>query len=186
MSHFYKAHHQINPWKLKSAKMVYDNPWMTVFHDEVTTPGGSSGLYGTVHFKNHAIGIVPVDNHGNTWLIGQYRYALKRWTWEIPEGGCPLETDPLDTAKRELKEEAGLTAETWKLISEVDVSNCITDEIGFIYMATGITVGEAEPDESEELELIKLPFSEAIEMVSNGEIRDTISIIGLFAAQKLL
>ena len=179
MSHFYNSKQNINPWKVKKGAVTYDNPWITVFHDEVTTPGGSDGIYGSVHFKNHAIGIVPVDDEGCTWLVGQYRYALKRWSWEIPEGGCPVGTNPLDTAKRELKEEAGLVAKQWRLINECDLSNCVSDEIGFIYLAEDIIIGEAKPDESEELELLHLPFSQAYAMVMNGEIRDVITIIGI-------
>ena len=181
-----KPHHDINPWKLKSGSLRYDNPWISVFHDDVLTPGGSEGVYGHVHFRNHAIGIIPIDDEGNTWLVGQYRYPLKRWSWEIPEGGCPVGTDPLETAKRELKEEAGIAAKNWKLICEFDVSNCVSDEIGFIYLATDLTIGEAQPDESEELELIKLPLSEAIEMVNNGDIRDAISIMALLHVDRIL
>lgn len=186
MSRFYKKYHDINPWKLRKGSLRYENPWMAVFHDEVKTPGGSDGIYGTVHFKNHAIGIIPIDDEGYTWLVGQYRYPLKRWSWEIPEGGCPVGTDPLVTAKRELEEEAGIVAQNWQLISEFDVSNCVGDEIGFIYLAKDLTIGQAMPDESEELELIRLPFKEAVEMVTCGEITDAVSIIGLLHADRIV
>ncbi len=186
MSRFYKPQHEKNPWKIKKGSLQYNNPWISVFHDEVQTPGGSDGVYGTVHFKNHAIGIVPIDTDGNTWLVGQYRYPLKRWSWELAEGGCPVGTDPLETAKRELKEETGIEAKSWELISQFDLSNCVSDEIGFIYLAQELTIGESQPDEAEELELIKLPFSEALEMAISGEITDSVSLIGIFRAAQLL
>ena len=185
MSRFYKNRHDKNPWKIKAGNLAYDNPWISVFHDEVVTPGGSDGVYGTVHFKNQAIGIIPIDNEAHTWLVGQYRYPLKQWSWEIPEGGCPVGTDPLDTAKRELMEEAGIRATNWHLISEFDISNCVSDEIGFIYTAEDLTIGEAQPEESEELELIRLPIEEAIDMVMTGKIRDAVSIIGLLKVKSL-
>lgn len=185
-SRFYKKRHDYNPWKLIKGRLIYDNPWITLFHDDVITPGGKDGLYGYLHFKNHAIGIVPVDTDGNTWLVGQYRYALKRWSWEIPEGGCPVGTDPLETAKRELKEEAGITAAKWTHLSTFDLSNCVSDESGIIYLAQDLEIGDAEPDESEELELVKLPLAEAIDMCDKGEIRDAISLIGLRQAHAVL
>ena len=185
MSRFYKKSHDHNPWKIKRGSLRYDNPWISVFQDDVITPGGSDGIYGMVHFKNYAIGIIPIDDQGYTWLVGQYRYPLKRWSWEIPEGGCPVGTDPLDTAKRELKEEAGIIAQSWELISTFDVSNCVSDEIGFIYIARDLTIGNSQPDESEELELIRLPLQEAIDMVHRGEITDAVSIIGLYKAERV-
>lgn len=185
-SRFDKPHHSLNPWKLIAGRLIYDNPWITVFHDDVLTPGGSKGLYGYVHFKNHAMGIVPVDSEGNTWLIGQYRYALNRWSWEIPEGGCPVGADPLEAAKRELKEEAGISAASLTHLSTFDLSNCVSDESGVIYLAQDLEIGEPEPDESEQLEVVKLPLKEAIEMCNTGEIRDAISLIGLRRAYDVL
>jgi 8-oxo-dGTP pyrophosphatase MutT (NUDIX family) len=186
MSRFYKSHHNINPWRLKKGSLRYENSWISIFHDEVVTPGGSEGIYGTVHFKNQAIGIVPIDDEGNTWLVGQYRYPLKRWSWEIPEGGCPVGTDPLETARRELKEETGIEAKQWELISEFDLSNSVSDEIGFIYLATDLQMGPAQPEESEELELIKLPFKDALGMAIKGELTDALTLIGLFRAAQIL
>ena len=179
MSRFSKPHHFTNPWKIKRASQKYNNNWISIFHEDVVTPGGKPGIYGTVHFKNSAIGIIPIDQEGNTWLVGQYRYPLRRWSWEIPEGGSPLDADPLISAQRELKEETGLSAEHWKLILEMDVSNCVSDEIAYIFLAEGLTEGESSPDDSEELEVIKIPLEEAIQMVHDGEIRDALSVAGL-------
>ena len=180
MSHSYtKPEHAINPWQTKKAKEIYDNPWITLYHEEVITPGGTDGIYGHVHFKNTAIGIIPIDAEGNTWLVGQYRYVLDEWSWEIPEGGCPLNEDPLDGAKRELKEETGITAQDWKVLIEMDVSNCVSDERAIVYTARNLTIGESEPEESEQLEVIKVPLTVAIEMAKDGRIRDAISVAAL-------
>lgn len=168
-----------NPWKTLSIQEVYDNRWIKVTHREVLTPAGTPGIYGVVHFKNVAIGIVPIDEEGNTWLVGQYRYTLDQYSWEIPEGGCPLGTDPLASAKRELKEETGMQAEHWEQIIDFHTSNSVTDEYGIAYLATGLSYGEAEPEETEELQVKKVPLKEAIDMVLRGEITDALSIMAL-------
>ncbi|WP_373551454.1 NUDIX domain-containing protein [Haliscomenobacter sp.] len=168
-----------NPWKTLSIKEVYDNRWIKVTHREVLTPAGTPGIYGVVHFKNVAIGIVPIDDEGYTWLVGQYRYTLDQYCWEIPEGGCPEGTDPLETAKRELKEETGMQAEHWEQIIDFHTSNSVTDEYGIAYLATGLSYGEAEPEETEELQVKKVPLQEAIDMVLRGEITDALSMMAL-------
>lgn len=152
---------------------------MTVTKSDVLTPGGSPGEYGVVHFKNLAIGVVPIDNNGCTWLIGQYRYPLQRYTWEIPEGGGPLGVDPLESAKRELREEAGLTAERWTLIQEMDLSNSATDERALLYLAQVLTEHEPDPDENEELAMVKVPFEEVYERVKSGELRDSLTVAAI-------
>ena len=168
-----------NPWKTLSIQEVYDNRWIKITHREVLTPAGTPGIYGVVHFKNIAIGIVPVDEQGYTWLVGQYRYALDQYTWEIPEGGCPLGTDPLETAKRELKEETGMEASEWIQITDFHTSNSVTDEYGIAYLAKGLSYGEAEPEETESLQLKRIPLQEAIDMVLRGEITDALSMMAL-------
>jgi 8-oxo-dGTP pyrophosphatase MutT (NUDIX family) len=172
-----------NPWKTLSKKEVYDNRWIKVSHREVLTPAGTPGIYGVVHFKNAAIGIVPIDEEGYTWLVGQYRYTLDQYSWEIPEGGCPEGTDPLETAKRELKEETGMQAEHWEQIIDFHTSNSVTDEYGIAYLATGLSYGEAEPEETEELQVKKVPLQEAIDMVLRGEITDALSMMALMKVQ---
>ncbi|MEY4134024.1 MAG: hypothetical protein RL386_374 [Bacteroidota bacterium] len=175
-----------NPWRTHHIQEVYENPWIRVTHRDVTTPGGSPGIYGVVHFKNQAIGVVPVDQQGHTWLVGQYRYPLDRYSWEIPEGGCPLGTDPLEAAKRELREETGLRAECWEKILDFALSNSVSDETGAIYLATGIEEGESEPEDTERLRLRRIPLHEALEMVTSGEISDAMSIMGLLRAAQYL
>ena len=175
-----------NPWKTNHQKVVYENPWIQVTHRDVTNPSGNPGIYGVVHFKNIAIGIIPLDEEGNTWLVGQYRYALGRYSWEIPEGGSPLGTEPLASAKRELKEETGLTAERWEILLETDISNSVTDEKGILYLARNLTQGHAQPEETEQLQIKKLPVQEAIKMVLRGEITDALSMISLLHLDHLL
>lgn len=169
-----------NPWTTHAIHPKYDNPWIKVDEHQVTTPTGTPGIYGVVHFKNIAIGIIPVDEEGYTWLVGQYRYPLNAYSWEIIEGGGPEEIDPLESAKRELLEETGMTADHWELlIPKMHLSNSVSDEYAMIYLARGLTMGEAQPTETEQLQLKRVPLQEAIEMVHTGHITDAISMAGL-------
>lgn len=176
----------LNPWKTKSGKTIYDNPWIRLTEFEVEKPKGGDGIYGVVHFKNYALGIIPLDQEHNTWLVGQWRYSLNEYSWEIPMGGGSLSIDRLDSAKRELLEETGLTAEDWQEIGKVHTSNSVTDEVGYIYLARELTPGPSSPEEVEVLKIKKLPLKTAIEMVMNGEITDSISMAGLLMAGRLL
>jgi 8-oxo-dGTP pyrophosphatase MutT (NUDIX family) len=175
-----------NPWQIVDSKQVYDNPWITLTHHDVINPSGNPGMYGAVHFKNRAVGILVVDGQMNTWLIGQYRFVLNGYSWEIPEGGAPCGTDPLEGAKKELLEETGLKAANWQLLMRMHLSNSVTDELALVYLATGLTPGEAEPEETEQLELKKIPFAAAYEMVRNGEITDAISVAAIMKLQLML
>ena len=154
--------------------------------EQVINPGGGQGIYGIVSMKNKAIGIVPVDSEGNTWLVGQYRYPLKEYSWEIPMGGGPVELDVLESARRELKEETGFTAQEWTLIARLHTSNSVTDEEGFVFLAEELTAGETEFEETEDIKIWKLPLSEAVHMVMENEITDAISVAGLLKAEKIL
>ncbi|MCH6235435.1 NUDIX domain-containing protein [Cognataquiflexum rubidum] len=175
-----------NPWKTKSKTTIYQNPWIKLEEHEVVIPSGKDGIYGKVIFKNKALAIVPVDEDLNTWLVGQFRYTLNEYSWEIPMGGGPLELDLLDSAKRELKEETGLSAKKWTKIMRLHTSNSVTDEEGFIFLAEELTEGETEFEETEQLQVIKLPLKEAIQKVMNGEITDAISIAGLLKVARML
>ena len=168
-----------NPWKPQSTRVVYDNPWLSLHEDEVINPGGGISHYGKVHFKNLAIGIIPLDDDNNTWLVGQYRYVPDCYSWEIPMGGGPLGIDPLASAKRELREETGLQAGDWQELMRLHTSNSVTDERGLVYIARDLTQGETCFEETEELLIEKLPVEEAIERVLNGEITDAVSVAGL-------
>lgn len=174
-----------NPWKTLSNTSVYNNPWIEVSHRDVITPTGTEGIYGAVHFKNLAIGIIPIDEIGYTWLIGQYRYTLDEYSWEIPMGGSLRDQPPLVGAQRELKEETGMTANTWTEVLRIHTSNSVTDEEGFVFLAEGLTEGETEWDETEQLKVWRLPFQEALRLCDNGKITDAISLAGLYKVARL-
>ncbi|AIZ64511.1 DNA mismatch repair protein MutT [Hymenobacter sp. DG25B] len=175
-----------NPWQVLSSEVVYQNPWIRVREDQVINPGGSPSIYGVVSMKNKALGIVPVDAEGNTWLVGQFRYPLNEYSWEIPMGGGPVEEDILLSAQRELQEETGFTAARWTCIARLHTSNSVTDEEGFVYLAEDLTPGAVAPEETEVLHLWKLPLAEAVEMVMNDRITDAISVAGLLKAERYL
>jgi len=175
-----------NPWKTIASKVVYDNPWISTIHNEVLQPDNKPGIYGKVHFKNIAVGIIPLDEDGNTWIVGQYRYVIDQYTWEIPMGGCPIATDPLETARRELIEETGIRSDNFEKILEVYLSNAVSDELGIVYVARDLTFGVAEPDGTEELSIRKLPFEELYQMVLKGEVNDSLSCCGVLKAKTLI
>ena len=175
-----------NPWQTLGSELRYENPWIRVREDQVLNPKGMPGVYGVVSMKNKAIGIIPIDAEGNTWLVGQYRYALNEYSWEIPMGGGPAELDVLDSAQRELREETGLLAARWTRIARLHTSNSVTDEEGFVFLAEDLTQGEWEPEDSEDLRLWKLPLAQAVAMAMNDEITDAISVAGLLKAEKFL
>jgi 8-oxo-dGTP pyrophosphatase MutT (NUDIX family) len=166
-------------WKKLSSRTVWENDWMQVFEDEVINPGGGNNQYGYVHFKNRAVAIIPLDRNDNVWLVGQERYTLNAWSWELPMGGAPLGEEPLAAARRELKEETGLSATTWTEVMRLHPSNSITDELGIVYLAEGLTEGATELEETEDIEVRKLPLDAAVAMVHAGEITDAISAAGL-------
>lgn len=170
---------KIGGWKTKTSRVAYENPWLKITHEEVVTPKGTDGIYGVVHFKNTAIGVVPIDDEGNTWLVKQSRYTLNQYTWEIPEGGCPQGEEPLSAAKRELEEEVGLQANEWTQLMTMHLSNSVTDEFCVVFVARGLFAGKQELESTEDIEYKKLPLTEAIEMVKSGEITDSISVAAL-------
>ncbi|MDX5478084.1 NUDIX domain-containing protein [Fontibacter flavus] len=175
-----------NPWKTKSKRVIYENPWIKLEEHDVVIPSGKDGIYGKVSFKNKALGIIPIDEQGNTWLVGQYRYPLDEYSWEIPMGGGPIAKDILDSAQRELKEETGLLAEKWTMIMRIHTSNSVTDEEGFVFLAENLSQGETAFEETEQLQILKLPLKDAVQKVMDGEITDGISIAGLLKVARLL
>jgi 8-oxo-dGTP pyrophosphatase MutT (NUDIX family) len=169
-----------NPWHKLSSRVVYDNPWINVREDAVIRPDGNQGIYGVVHFKNIAVGILPIDNE-YIYLVGQYRYTLNAYSWEIPEGGCPETEDTLDAAKRELEEETGLRASIWEKLGEAYLSNSVSDEKAVWYLATDLSHGTFNPEGSEQLALRRILFEDALQMVLNGEITDALSMLAILS-----
>ncbi len=174
------------PWKTISTKEVYDNAWINVEEHQVINPSGNQSIYGKVHFKNKAIGIIPLDEDNNTWLVGQYRYTLDEYSWEIPMGGGAMDVEAVESAKRELKEETGLSANKWEQLFRIHTSNSATDEEGFVFLAKELTQGATEFEDTEDLQIKKLPFKDAVQMVLDGKITDSLSIAGILWVRGLI
>jgi ADP-ribose pyrophosphatase len=167
------------PWLRRSRRVAYENAWITIWHDEVTRPDGEPGVYGVVHFANLAVGVLALDDTDRVLLVGQHRYALDAYSWEIPEGGVPVGETPLEGARRELREETGIEAATWQELARSHLSNSVSDELAVLYLATGLTAGEATPDGTEALDIRWLPFGEVLQMTLDGRITDALTVIAI-------
>jgi len=170
------------PFLIRSKSCIYETPWISVHDHQVSLPDGSDSVYGVVHVKNRAIGVLPLHVDGTVTIVGQHRFPLDAYSWECPEGGCPAGEDPLDAAKRELKEETGLTAREWRPLAAFDVSNCVTDEKSECFLAWDLTEGTASPEPTEDLTLKRLPFRDLLAMCLEGEIRDGLTLVMVLAA----
>lgn len=168
-----------DPWFRHLRTTPYENKFIAVYHDEVTRPDGEPGFYGVVHFRNRAIGILALDDQDRVLLVGQFRYPLGEYSWEIVEGGGPMDEEPLDAAKRELKEETGCTARDWQPLGRAHLSNSITDEVALMFLATGLEAGASEPEGTEKLKVQRVPFAEALQQVLDGRITDSISVMAI-------
>jgi len=177
---------KVGGWQQLKVDEVYENPWIKVTHETVKTPNNTDGIYGVVHFKSRAVGILPIDNKDYTWLVKQSRYTLNEYTWEIPAGGAALDEMPLVAAQRELREETGLSANNWQTWLRLHLSNSVTDEEAIIYLATELSTGKMELEATEDIQVRYLPLQQAIEMVIKGEITDAISVCALLKASKFL
>lgn len=176
----------LNSWKTLNTELVYESPWIAVHKHQTINPAGKPAIYSVVNFKNLAIGIIPLSKDGYTWLVGQWRYPLNAYSWEIPEGGGPLGEEPIKTAQRELKEETGIVAKNYQALMELHLSNSATDETAHVFLATDLSFEEAEPEETEDLKVKKVHIQEAFNMVLNGEITDAISVSAIYKVKYLL
>lgn len=167
------------PWRRRGRRIAYENAWITVWHDDVTRPDGGDGIYGVVHFANLAAGVIVLDEHDRTILVGQHRYTLDEWSWEIPEGGVPPGEAPLDGIRRELREETGIDATEWLELARVHLSNSISDEAAVLYLATHLSLGSASPEPTEQLETRWVAFDDALAMTLDGRITDALSVIAI-------
>jgi len=170
------------PWGIRTAKTVYRNPWITVREYQATAPTGAPALYGVVNFQNYALAILPVHDDGSITLVGQHRFALADYSWEIPEGGGPMGEAPLTGAKRELREETGLVAADWREVLRLQLSNSVTDETAVGFIATGLSQADSDPDETEAFQIAKVPFQEALDLVFRGMIVDVLTVAMLLRA----
>lgn len=175
-----------NPWKTLGGELVYENQWIRLDEYQVINPSGGRGIYGKVSFKGRAVGIIPVDQDLNTWLVGQYRYTLNEYSWEIPMGAVPMEESYESGALRELKEETGLIAGRIDFLCKIHTSNSVTDEVGKVYLAKELTQGETEFDDTEDITVKKLPFREALDWVMDGRITDSLSVGGILKYARVL
>jgi 8-oxo-dGTP pyrophosphatase MutT (NUDIX family) len=174
------------PWRTLSIEERYATPWISVSHHEVVDPSGGRGIYGVIHFKNVAVGIIPLDAELNTWIVGQYRYPIKQYSWEIPEGGGRRDVPPIDSARRELREEVGIEAARWTEVLRMDLSNSASDEEAIIFVAQGLTFHQPEPEATEDLAMRRLPFRELFEAVMRGEMRDSLTVAAVLKVQRML
>lgn len=168
-----------NPWQRVSRTVAYQNPWIVVYHDEVVRPDGQPGIYGLVHYRNRAVAIVALDGHDRVLLVGQFRYTLNLYSWEIPEGGAAPEEELLAAAQRELREETGCSAKCWQEIARLHLSNSVSDEEGVCFLATELMPGAPEPEGTERLQVRWVPFAEALDMVADGCITDALAVVSL-------
>lgn len=175
-----------NPWTTLTSTEVYESPWIRVKKHDVLNPSGNPGTYSVVHFKNLAIGVVALDNENNTYLVGQYRYPLNEYTWEIPEGGGNPDVEPLHSAQRELLEETGITAARWTKIQEMHLSNSATDEFCILFLAQELSFGTAEPEDTEDLRVLKLPFEDAYQLVCTGQLTDSLTVTGILKVKLMM
>jgi|SRR5450432_2226472 len=175
-----------NPWKILGQKELYENPWIRLTEFQVINPSGGKGIYGKVHFKSRAVGVIPLDAAWNTYLVGQYRFTLNQYSWEIPEGGGSMDIDPLESAKRELLEETGLVAMEWTKLLSMHLSNSVTDEMAHIYLARDLEQHTPKPEETEQLIIKKIPFEEVYRMVEEGGITDSMSVAAIQRIQLLI
>ncbi len=186
MFYFRPMNEYSNPWKVLAEKQIYENPWIKVDEFDVINPGGGKGIYGKVHFKSIAVGALPLDEELNTYLVGQYRFTVDQYSWEIPEGGGQFGVDPVESAKRELLEETGLVAEEWTKIVNMHLSNSVSDEYAVVYLARKLSQQMASPEETEQLIIKKMPFEEVYKMVERGEITDSMSVAAILKVKLML
>jgi len=168
-----------SPWRTVKRERIYDTPWISVTHHDVITPAGEEGIYGVVHYKNRAVGIVPYHN-GMIWLVGQTRYPLGQYSWEIPEGGCPIAENLEKCALRELKEETGIEAGSIIPLFQSHLSNSVSDEWGIVYLATELSFGQSEPEATEDISVRKISLENFYAEVEAGKITDSLSVTACY------
>ena len=169
-----------DPWTRYEQRMEFENPWFSVHTQDCLTPGGTPATYGWVHFKNRAVGVIPLHDDGTITLVGQYRYPLERYSWELPEGGCPEGREMITAAAMELSEETGLSADSLTPFLDFHTSNSVTDEWGQLFLARGLTQGQAHPEDSEELRIRRVTLNTLLGEIESGQITDSLTVMGAY------
>jgi len=174
-----------NPWRTKSSRVVYENAWIRVREDQVIRPDGGPGLYGVIEIRP-SVGVVALNDQDQIVLVGQWRYSVNRYSWEIPRGGShPGEQNMLDVAKRELAEEAGVVADEWRVLGPVDVCNGVADDVQTLFLATGLSSTEMSLDPEEDITVEWKPFEEAVRMAMDGRITEVCSVAAILRVARL-
>ncbi len=166
-------------WQVRSRKTLQENPWFQLSASEATAPTGVDATYYLIHFVNSAVGVIPLHDDGTISLVGQWRFPFNAYSWELPEGGVPADEAPMEGAKRELREEVGLIATNWRQILTLQTSNASVDEVARVFLATGLSAVETEPDDTEDLATVRVPFQEALAQANAGRIQDAMTVAGL-------
>jgi 8-oxo-dGTP pyrophosphatase MutT (NUDIX family) len=176
---------EIDPFQTLASHIAYQNPWITVEHQEVLRPDGKPGIYGIVRFANRAVGVLPIDETGHVWMVGQFRRPVEAWSWEMPEGGVPYDEDLEAGALRELEEEVGIRAKTLVKVLDMDLSNSVSDEIAICFLAYGLSHGHSAPEGTEVLTLKQLHFTHLLAEVEAGRIRDALTVATVYRTYHL-
>jgi ADP-ribose pyrophosphatase len=174
-----------NPWIVKGVTHAFENDWFRIDEHDVTRPDGEKGYYGVIRIRRLAVGVLPIDDDGRVHLVGQWRFPLARYSWEMPEGGAEPGEDARTCAERELAEETGLRATSWTQVLEMDLSNSLTDERAVMFIATGLRAGEAAPDETEVLQTRSAHFLDVLARVTDGRIRDAMTVATILRAHHM-
>jgi 8-oxo-dGTP pyrophosphatase MutT (NUDIX family) len=170
------------PWQDLGHEVVHQTPWMKITEHQAVAPTGREASYGVLRFQNIATGVLPIHPDGTVTLVGQSRFARANYSWEMPEGGAPFGEDPLTGVKRELAEEAGLAAASWQLALRMEMSNSITDEIGFTWIAWDLTPVPVDPDPTEVIAIVRVPFTQLLHEIERGAILDALTIATAYRA----
>jgi len=170
------------PWTDLGARVVYENPWVTVTEHQAVAPTGRAGIYGVLRPKHVAAGVLPIHADGTVTLVGQSRFACANYSWEMPEGGAPFDEDPLEGAKRELAEEAGLKAATWLEVLRMELTNSVTDERAVAWLAWDLGPAPVDPDPTEVIAIVRVPFMALLHEIGRGAILDAFTIATAYRA----
>jgi ADP-ribose pyrophosphatase len=174
-----------DPWTVKSVARDFENDWLAVDVHQVVHPGGREGTYGVVRVRRLAIGVLPVEPDGRVYMVGQWRFPLKRYSWEMPEGGAEPGEDAQACARRELLEETGFTAGKLERILALDLSNSLTDERAILFLATDLTPGDARPEDTEVLKRRSAHFLDVLNRAADGRIRDAMTVAAVLRAHHM-